>query len=179
MNPIQSLVHEWNKKIHTLAQDESVPASSVVSIPHVVSNRYVRRKRNHVNVAVIVLRHAPATEKVVAGMKKELEAQAPGVFSISLFNAPDERMVLQYATQIVRSYLMPYDIVVPIGLTAAQIVTRTSLYLNIPIPIIFNSVPTPANFGIIYPGKRPTQNVSGVAWPSMPYEKYVATLQIL
>ena len=180
MKENKSLAAQWGSKIKNLLHSSSEEKTKAVEIPHIVRPNKFLRKKGHFHIAVITLATAPVPDEVVAGIRKELEASSPGTFTVSYFDGKsDERLLLKKITDIMRSYTMPFDAIVTIGAKASQVASRTSLYLNIPMPVIFTSIINPAHIGVIYPGKHPTQNITGITIPQVPYDRHVKVLQNL
>jgi ABC-type uncharacterized transport system substrate-binding protein len=177
MSNVKELAAQWGSKIKNLLSPQKEEKS--VEAPHISSvGSALYRRSGHFHVAVMTISRAGITDEVLAGIRNELETHAPGQFTLSFFEAGmDEQKLLKQVTTVVRSHTMPYDAIVTIGAKASQVATRTALYLNTPIPIVFTSVVNPSHLGIIYPGKRPTRNITGIAIPDVPIDQQINTLR--
>jgi len=112
--------------------------------------------------------------------KENLNAKAPGQFTYSFFNAQgDLKRLINYVTQVIHSYTIHYDAIMAVGSSAAQIASRMTLFLNIPIPVVFTNVANPVHAGVIYAGSKSKRNITGVASPLFDHEAQVQMLGTL
>lgn len=162
---LQRLFASPNAATHT--------ASSPLNQHGLVSRRRFRR----FSVAIIMRSQVPGILETINGLTDYLNEHAPGQFECVSFDGKgDEKRLFSYATQIVRNYTMPYDAIISIGALASQVATRTSLLLNIPIPIIFGGVTLPTHLGIVYPGTRKKSNVTGIEAPRLDCDNFISLL---
>lgn len=141
--------------------------------PGLVSQRRFRQ----FSIAIIMRSQVPGILETINGLTDYLNEHAPGQFKCVSFDGKgDEKTLFSYATQIVQNYTMPYDAIISIGALASQVATRTSLLLNVPIPIIFGGVTLPAHLGVIYPGNRKKSNVTGIETRSLDYNNFLSLL---
>ena len=147
---------------------------------HISSPYFARRKNRTYRIAIIAYSHAPALQQMIDHFKLHLEKNAPGQFSYSFFDGQANlETLISHTTQIMHSYTMDYDAILAVGSAAAQIASRMSLFLNIPMPIVFTNVINPIHTGIIYPGSGSTQNITGVAAPPFDHKEQVAMLNAI
>lgn len=178
MNRLSSLAQESASALRKLlSPTDSSPESNTGDTVIHHSGLVSRRPSGRFTIAILARLYVPIMQETLDGITRHLNEHAPGQFTCVLFDGRgDEKLLFNYTTQIIQNYTMPYDAIITIGAQASQVAARTSLLLNIRIPIIFSWVHNPAHLGIIYPGRRTGGNITGIAteWPN--YQEALSTL---
>jgi len=115
------------------------------------------------HIAVLSRSRAAGIAQVVDGIITQLNAIAPGEFSVTWIDGNhDEKAIGDLASMIIKQYTMPYDALVTVGALSTQVAARLARFFNIRMPIIFTSIFDPQKIGLFYVGVRGNTSVTGI-----------------
>jgi ABC-type uncharacterized transport system substrate-binding protein len=143
-----------------------------------INNGFTKNKKSgSFTIAVIAKAIEAPAKSVITSLKETLESQAPGMFTVVVLNANnDEAKLANMTTSVMKSHLLPYDAIVPIGFGATETALRLSIYLGVKIPLFFLAPSFNNQSEVMHP-QRNHYYVTGIRVSDISAEENVQVLQ--